>query len=119
MPDETEQTGRHWYVYLIYSMKTGKLYTGISTDPRARLKQHNAGTGAKSTRGQGPWILVHTETVRSKSVALKRELAIKKLSHEAKLMLARNSRLCTGFVTPLGGEAGRALPWPTPTGAPG
>jgi putative endonuclease len=78
-----------WYVYLIYSVKTGKLYTGISTDPRARLKQHNNGTGAKSTRGQGPWILVHTETMRSKSDALKREVAIKKLSREQKLLLAK------------------------------
>jgi putative endonuclease len=89
MPDETEQAGHHWYVYLIYSVKSGKLYTGISTDPRARLVKHNNGTGAKSTRGQGPWILVHTETVQTKSAALKREVAIKRLNHDEKLLLAK------------------------------
>ena len=89
MPDETEKPNQSWYVYLIYSVKSGKLYTGISTDPRARLAKHNNGTGAKSTRGQGPWILVHTETVQTKSAALKREAAIKRLGRDEKLLLAK------------------------------
>ena len=89
MSEETTQTRQSWYVYLIYSVKTGKVYTGISTDPRARLVKHNNGTGAKNTRGQGPWILVHTETVSNKSAALKREAAIKRLTHDEKLLLAK------------------------------
>jgi putative endonuclease len=89
MSNETEQTHQSWYVYLIYSVKSGKLYTGISTDPRARLVKHNDGTGAKSTRGQGPWILVHTQTMANKSEALKREIAIKRLDRNQKLMLAK------------------------------
>jgi putative endonuclease len=89
MSEAPEKPRQSWYVYLIYSVKSGKLYTGISTDPRARLIKHNDGTGAKSTRGQGPWILVHTETLPHKSAALKRELAIKRLSHQEKLLLAK------------------------------
>jgi putative endonuclease len=76
-----------WYVYVLYSVTTGRLYTGISTDPHARLEKHNAGKGAKNTRYGRPWRIVHTEPARSKGVALKREAAIKKLHRRDKLIL--------------------------------
>jgi putative endonuclease len=76
-----------WYVYVLYSATSEKLYTGISTEPVRRLKEHNEGKGAKATRAGGPWLIVHTETVASKSDALKREAAIKKLSRAEKLKL--------------------------------
>lgn len=76
-----------WYVYVLFSAETAKLYTGISPDPRRRLDQHNAGKGAKATRAGRPWLLVHVEPMQSKSEALKREAAIKKLSRAEKLAL--------------------------------
>lgn len=62
-------------------------YTGITTDLKRRLEQHNAGTGAKYTRGRGPLKLVYKEKGLTKSEALKRELAIKKLSRKEKINL--------------------------------
>jgi putative endonuclease len=77
-----------WYVYVLYSVSTGRLYTGVSTDPHARVKKHNEGKGAKNTRYGKPWLLVRIEKVRGRSEALKREYVIKQLSHQAKLVLA-------------------------------
>ncbi len=76
-----------WYVYVLYSLSTGKLYTGISTSPSRRLERHNAGTGAKATRVGRPWKIVHIEMMGSKSAALKREIAVKKLKRAQKLVL--------------------------------
>ncbi len=67
----------HYFVYVILNDQ-GRAYTGISTDIERRLAQHNAGTGAKNTRGQGPWVVIHNEGPMSKSEATKREAAIKK-----------------------------------------
>jgi len=76
-----------WFLYILQSTVTGKLYTGISTNPDRRLVQHNAGKGAKFTRAGQPWIIIYREWVGSKSEALRRELAVKKLSRNKKLNL--------------------------------
>ncbi len=78
-----------WFVYVLYSVETGRLYTGISTEPLRRLNEHNgeAAGGAKYTRAGRPWLLVHVEPRANKSEALKREAALKKLSRAAKLVL--------------------------------
>jgi len=76
-----------WYVYILRSEATDKLYTGIALDPKARLAKHNAGKGAKFTRSGRPWRLVYVEPVSEKGDALRRELAIKALSRAAKLRL--------------------------------
>lgn len=76
-----------WYVYVLYSVSTGRLYTGISTSPSRRLAEHNAGRGAKATRSGRPWKIVRTETVLTKGAALRREAAIKKLKRAQKLVL--------------------------------
>jgi putative endonuclease len=77
----------NWYVYIV-RCRDNTLYTGISTDPTARLTEHNSGpNGAKYTRARRPVTLVYTEQVLSRSAALKRELAIKRLSRQAKLAL--------------------------------
>lgn len=76
-----------WFLYIIQSTITGKLYTGISTEPELRLQKHNAGKGAKFTRAGRPWVFIYREPVGSKSEALRRELAVKKLSRSEKLNL--------------------------------
>lgn len=65
----------------------GSLYTGCSNDLSKRLLQHNTGKGAKYTHHRSPVVLRYTETVSNRSEALKRELAIKKLSRKQKLRL--------------------------------
>jgi predicted GIY-YIG superfamily endonuclease len=82
-----------WFVYVV-RCRDGSLYTGISTDVAGRVAVHNDGKGARYTRSRRPVTLVHVERKRSRSTALRRELAIKALSRAAKLALvaAREKR---------------------------
>ncbi|WP_336360554.1 GIY-YIG nuclease family protein [Haladaptatus sp. ZSTT2] len=75
------------YVYVV-ECADGSLYTGYTTDVERRVEEHNAGTGAKYTRGRGPVELVHTEQFESKSRAMSREYEIKQFSR------TRKERLC-------------------------
>ena len=78
-----------WYLYIL-RCKDGTLYTGITTDVEKRLEAHQSGKGAKYTRGRGPLELAYTEELPDKSAALKREIAIKRLSRPEKLKLCSN-----------------------------
>ena len=78
-----------WWIYIL-RCRDGTLYTGITDDVERRLKAHNSGKGAKYTRGRGPVELVYREEQPDKSAALKREIAIKKLSRTEKLTLISN-----------------------------
>jgi putative endonuclease len=69
----------------------GSFYTGWTTDPVRREKQHNAGRGAKYTRLHRPVKLVYIEEQADRSTAMKRELAIKRLSHEQKRKMSAKS----------------------------
>lgn len=73
----------NWYLYIL-RCKDGSLYTGITVDVQARLEQHSSGKGAKYTRGRGPLELVYIEECGSHSDALKREIAIKRLTRAEK-----------------------------------
>ena len=77
-----------WYVYIL-RCGDGTLYTGITDDVDRRLAGHRAGKGAKSTRGRGPLEVVYTQEVPDKSAALKREIAIKKLTRQEKERLIK------------------------------
>ena len=72
-----------WYLYIL-SCGDGSLYTGITTDVEKRLEAHRQGKGAKYTRGRGPLTLRYHELCGTHSQALRRELAVKKLSREEK-----------------------------------
>ena len=67
------------YVYIL-QCRDNSLYTGWTNDIGKRLAAHNAGRGAKYTRGRGPVHLVHLEVFSSREEAMKREAAIKRLS---------------------------------------
>lgn len=77
-----------WYLYLI-RCANGHLYTGITTDVARRFNEHQSSSpkAAKYLRGKGPLTLVYQEQVGTRSDALKREIAVKKLSHSQKLSL--------------------------------
>ena len=70
----------------------GALYTGYTTDVLRRVREHNGdGTtatarsaGARYTRARRPVALIYTERFESRSEALQREAAIKKLPKPAK-----------------------------------
>jgi putative endonuclease len=75
-----------WMVYII-ECADGSLYTGIARDLDRRLAAHEAGRGAKYTRGRGPFVLRYTEGCATRSEASKREAAIKALDAAAKRRL--------------------------------
>lgn len=75
-----------WVCYLL-RCADDTLYCGISNDMEKRLAAHNAGNAAKYTRSRGPVVLAYLETCADRSVASKREMAIKKLSRPEKLSL--------------------------------
>lgn len=68
----------------------GTFYTGWTTDLERRLKTHNAGRGAKYTKLRRPVTLVYSEELATRSLAQKRELAIKKLTRSKKIGLIKN-----------------------------
>ncbi len=76
-----------WHLYLL-RCGDGTLYCGIAVDVAARLAQHEAGKGAKYTRGRAPLELVYEEPCTNRSAALRRERAVKALSRAQKLALA-------------------------------
>lgn len=75
-----------WVVYLV-RCADNSLYCGITNDLPARLAAHDAGKGAKYTRGRGPLTLVATQKCRDKRVALRIEHAVKRLRRPEKLAL--------------------------------
>ena len=79
-----------YYVYLL-RCADGTLYTGFTNDLARRLAAHNAGRGAKYTRGRRPVELVYWESFSNKSSALRREYAIKQLPRRQKLTLIQSS----------------------------
>jgi putative endonuclease len=76
-------------VVYILRCSDGTLYTGITNDLEARLKKHNAGRGAKYTRGRLPVEVCYSEQLGSKSCALKAEASLKTLTREQKLKLIK------------------------------
>ncbi|MFO8099334.1 MAG: GIY-YIG nuclease family protein [Salinibacter sp.] len=78
------------YVYVL-KCSDGTYYTGYTTNVDRRVAEHNAGTGAKYTRGRRPVRLVHVEAYDSQSAAMQREYAIKQLRRRAKEQLVTSS----------------------------
>ena len=72
-----------WLVYLL-RCRDGSLYCGITNDLPKRLKAHAAGKASRYTRSRLPVRLAYTESTKSKSAALKREAAIKRLRRAEK-----------------------------------
>jgi putative endonuclease len=72
-----------WYLYVL-ECGDASLYCGITTDVTRRVAQHEAGKGARYTKGRGPLKLLREWPCGGRSEALKAELAFKRLSKEAK-----------------------------------
>lgn len=80
-----------WTVY-VARCADGSLYCGIARDVAARIAAHDAGTGARYTRGRGPLVVVLTRRCREKGTALRIEHAIKQLSRAQKEALVAAPR---------------------------
>lgn len=85
-----------WWVYMVRS-RSGKLYTGISTDPERRFREHcgEGGRGARFFRGDPAEAIVYREPAENRSTASQREAAIKKLRRSEKdALISVKSRQC-------------------------
>jgi putative endonuclease len=74
------------YCYIV-ECSDGTYYTGWTTDPERRVKQHNKGIGAKYTSMRLPIKLVYLEPHPNRTEAMRRELAIKKMKRVQKSKL--------------------------------
>jgi putative endonuclease len=75
-----------FYCYIL-ECADGTYYTGWTTDPERRVRQHNRGTAARYTRMRLPVKLVYLESQPDRVAAMKRERAIKRLSRGRKIKL--------------------------------
>lgn len=84
-----------FFVYILKcSDKT--LYTGITTDLKRRIAEHNSSDlGAKYTRARRPVKLVWSKKFKTRSLATKEEYKIKQLSREEKIVLIKSKQLNT------------------------
>ena len=86
-----------WTVYIVECADT-TLYTGITTDIRRRMAEHQSGRGAKYTKRRGPLLVRYTEQRRTRSAALRREAVIKTMTRSAKLALIASSALSAPLI---------------------
>ncbi len=80
------RASRSWFVYLA-RCADDTLYCGIARDVDTRIAQHDAGKGARYTRGRGPLEVLYVQRCASKGTALSLEYAIKQLTRSDKLAL--------------------------------
>jgi len=79
-----------YWVYIV-KCKGGQLYTGITSNVKRRLSEHQAQGPkcAKYLRGKSPLKLVFKKKVGTKSIALKAEAQLKKRTRGKKMGLVQ------------------------------
>ncbi|MFB6139992.1 MAG: GIY-YIG nuclease family protein [Halosimplex sp.] len=87
------------FVYVV-RCRDDTLYTGYTTDVERRVREHDAGEGAKYTRGRTPVELVHVEAFDSQSAAMSREHEIKQRSRTAKDRLVADGGVPASLALP-------------------
>lgn len=92
MPDHTPQH----YVYVL-RCRDESLYTGYTTDVARRVRDHQAGRGARYTRGRRPVELLGFWAFPSKQAAMSAEWAFKRLARREKLAWLSRSNNHDGF----------------------
>jgi putative endonuclease len=64
----------NYFVYILFSLKDHKFYTGLTNNIERRLEEHNRGNyGTPTTLNRGPFSLIHAEEAISLTEARKRE----------------------------------------------
>ena len=62
-----------YYVYVLKSVKTKKIYIGFTNDLRRRIREHNTKQGGKYTKNKGPFELIYYEAYKMQADAKRRE----------------------------------------------
>lgn len=84
------------YCYIV-ECADGTYYTGWAVDPEKRVAMHNKGRGARYTRTRGPVKLVYVEELPDRPSAMKREIAIKRMTRNRKgRLISEGSNRYTG-----------------------
>jgi putative endonuclease len=82
------------YHLYILQCADGTLYTGITTDLKRRIGEHNsAKLGAKYTSSRRPVKLAYSKKFKNRSLASRAEAQIKKLKRAQKMELINPSRI--------------------------
>ncbi|HEY4484566.1 MAG TPA: GIY-YIG nuclease family protein [Candidatus Paceibacterota bacterium] len=78
-------------MYFIYLIECGdkSIYTGITTDVKRRFDEHKNGKGGHYTKSKRVIRVLHTEQLKTRSEALKREAEIKSWNRNKKLVLIK------------------------------
>jgi putative endonuclease len=92
-------TARSPYHVYVLRCDDNTFYTGYTTDVERRVREHDAGDGAKYTRGRTPVELVHVESFDSQSAAMSREYEIKQYTRAEKERLVESSDAEVDFDT--------------------
>lgn len=75
-----------FYVYILFSEKDKKLYTGYSPDLKVRVKKHNDGY-VKATKYRRPLKLIYYEVYKEELDAKRREIYLKGGKGKAELKI--------------------------------
>jgi len=86
-------------MYFLYILECADetLYTGITTDLKRRVAEHNGEgkLGAKYTSGRRPVRLVYSKKFKNRAMATREEARVKKIKREEKLkLIAKQKKLC-------------------------
>ena len=78
-----------FYVYMLKGVnsKINKTYVGYTNNLKLRLKKHNSGTGAKSTRGF-KWKIIYKKKFYDKRLAMSFEYKLKKNLKKRRYLLS-------------------------------
>jgi len=91
-----------WWIYLLDC--DGRLYTGVTTDPTRRLKEHRAGRSrsARFTRGASCVEMRYAVALGVRSLALRAEHRIKRLPRSEKIKLCKQAPPTAVLLSQLG-----------------
>ncbi len=78
-----------FYCYIL-ECSDGTYYTGWTSDPQRRLRQHNGGHGSRYTRIRRPVRLVYLEEQPDRSSAMRREARIKQMNRPTKEKMVKS-----------------------------
>ncbi|MEC7691916.1 GIY-YIG nuclease family protein [Alteromonas sp. RKMC-009] len=86
-----------WYVYMVEN-RLGQFYTGVTTDPARRIRQHRGEIqgGAKALKGKAPLVFRMVVSATDKSAAMKAEYWLKQLSKRQKTALLDGKKALPG-----------------------
>ncbi len=97
-----------YFVYMI-RCRSGRLYTGITTDTQRRFKEHSGGgRGAKFTHADPPEAVEAVWSCENRSLASRLEYRLKQLKRDEKLAIIRDNRTFVEIFPEIAGDYTRA-----------